>query len=148
MILTARGNLADRISGLDSGADDYLAKPFEVEELVARVRAILRRPGVRNASVLHVGAISLNIENRDVSIAGSRIELTRRETDFLEILMRHPGAPVLRQKIEEAMYAFNDSVTPNAIEAAASRVRKKLDAAGCQGMLKTHRGFGYVLQDR
>lgn len=147
LVLTARGGLEDRVTGLDAGADDYLVKPFDVSELAARCRAILRRPGRRMTPVLTVGDLAFDVASRQAACRDAPIELSRREGDLLEILMRRAGSVVTRGTLEESLYAFNEPVTPNAVEVAVSRLRRKLDDAGCPGMLHTVRGLGYLMRD-
>jgi len=145
LILTARGALGDRIAGLDAGADDYLVKPAEVDEIAARLRALLRRPGNRAPTVMTSGAIVFDTASRMGTIDGTALDLSRREADLLELLMRREGSVVQRGAIEEALYSFNDPVTPNAIEAVISRLRRKLEECGQTGRLHTVRGVGYML---
>ncbi len=146
LMLTARGGLEDRIAGLDAGADDYLIKPVDIEELAARVRALLRRPGPRVASILEAGALTFDSVSREARSSGRLIELSRRESDLLELLMRRLGTVVVRDTIETGLYTFNEPVTPNAVEATVSRLRRKLDEAGLGGQLHTVRGVGYLLR--
>lgn len=145
LILTARGLLEDRVSGLDSGADDYLVKPVEIAELAARLRALLRRPGARAPVVLTSGTLRFDTESRMAECCGKPLELARRETTLLELLMRREGAVVRREAIEDALYGFDEPVTPNAVEAVVSRLRRKLDEACVSGRLHTIRGVGYML---
>lgn len=145
LILTARGALGDRIAGLDAGADDYLVKPAEVEEIAARLRALLRRPGDRASTVMTSGVLTFDTATRSASVAGQSLDLSRREADLLELLMRREGSVVQRGTIEEALYSFNDPVTPNAIEAVISRLRRKLEDHGETNRLHTVRGVGYML---
>jgi two-component system response regulator QseB len=145
LVLTARGALGDRIAGLDAGADDYLVKPVEIEELAARLRALLRRPGNRAPTVMTSGTITFDTASRSGSVNGAPLKLSRREADLLEMLMRREGVVILRGVIEEALYSFNDPVTPNAIEAVVSRLRRKLDDNGQTSRLHTVRGVGYML---
>ncbi|ABQ70061.1 winged helix-turn-helix domain-containing protein [Sphingobium fuliginis] len=147
IIQTARGALEDRVTGLDAGADDYVVKPVEVDELAARIRALLRRPGVRTQPVIEVGTLCFDTASRSASIADRNVDLSRREADLLELLMRRAGTVVHRDVIENALYSFNDPVTPNAVEAAVSRLRRKLDEAAMPGTLHTVRGVGYMLKD-
>ncbi|WP_322890104.1 MULTISPECIES: response regulator transcription factor [unclassified Yoonia] len=145
IVLTARDQLADRIAGLDGGADDYVVKPVEMPELVARCRAILRRPGDRSGSTLIVGPLALDTVARSVSLHGAPLILGRRETGVLEQLMRAAGRVVSRQMLEEAIYGFDDEVGPNALEAAVSRLRRALEAADCPVPVVTIRGLGWML---
>ena len=147
IILTARGGLQDRIDGLNAGADDYLAKPFDMNELAARIRALLRRPGARAVPVLQVGNLRFDTVGRSVYAGDARLDLTRREEDLLELLMRKAGQVVRRGQIEEAIYTFQEPVTPNAIEAIISRLRRKLEDAGAEDRLHTVRGVGYLLRE-
>lgn len=147
IILTARGALGDRIAGLDAGADDYVVKPVELDELAARIRALLRRPGARMQPVIEVGALSFDTGSRSAAAAGHNIDLSRREADLLELLLRRAGTVVPREAIENTLYGFNDPVTPNAVEAVISRLRRKLEDAGAGGALHTIRGVGYMLRE-
>lgn len=146
LMLTARGGLEDRIAGLDAGADDYLVKPVDIEELAARVRALLRRPGPRAVSVLESGRLRFDPVTRAAQVEDRVIDLSRREADLLELLMRRLGSVVVREAIENALYSFNEPVTPNAVEAIVSRLRRKLEEAGLAGQLHTVRGVGYMLR--
>jgi two-component system, OmpR family, response regulator QseB len=147
LVLTARDGLEDRVKGLDAGADDYLAKPFEMSELAARVRAILRRPGARMGPVIEVGELRYDVATNVAHVSGTRLDLSRREEGLFELLMRRAGQVVRRMQIEEAIYNFNESVTPNAIEAIVSRLRRKLEDAGGTNRLHTIRGVGYLLSE-
>ncbi|ARU01954.1 response regulator transcription factor [Yoonia vestfoldensis] len=145
IVLTARDQLADRIAGLDGGADDYVVKPVEMPELVARCRAILRRPGDRSGSTLTLGPLALDTLARSVSLHDAPLILGRRETGVLEQLMRAAGRVVSRQMLEESIYGFDDEVGPNALEAAVSRLRRALEAADCPVPVVTIRGVGWML---
>jgi DNA-binding response OmpR family regulator len=146
LVATARGGLGDRIKGLDGGADDYLVKPFEMEELAARLRALLRRPGAVLGSTLRLGNIRYDSASRAVEIAGRSTPLTRRETDLLELLLRRAGRAVSKASIEEALYAFDEAADRNAIEVLVSRLRKRLVEAGANAEIHTLRGIGYLLR--
>jgi two-component system response regulator QseB len=148
LALTARGTLTERVAGLDAGVDDYLTKPFAADEVAARLRALLRRPGPRAAPILSAGPISLDVAARRATVSGAKLDLSRRELDLLEVLLRRAGAVVSKDAIETALYSFDSEVTPNAVEAIVSRLRKHLDEAGVQGVLHTIRGVGYLLEDR
>lgn len=147
LILTARGALEERVKGLDSGADDYLVKPAEVEEIAARIRALARRPGARGDHVLTVGALQLDLKTKDVSWSGAPVLVSQRETAFLERLMLRPGRVIAREALETDLYGLSEPVTPNALEAVASRVRKRLAECGAQNMIHTVRGVGYFMEE-
>jgi two-component system response regulator QseB len=146
LILTARTSLGDRVTGLDSGADDYMVKPFEIDELAARVRALLRRPGERLDPVLKVGGLAFEASTRSASFNGARLDLTRRESDLLDILMRRAGRVVSKASIENAIYRLESDISANAIEATMSRLRRKLTEVGAGHLLVTRRGDGYLIQ--
>lgn len=145
IVLTARDQLADRLAGLDGGADDYVIKPIEMPELVARCRAVLRRPGERSASILQLGSLLLDVTARRASVMDQPVSLGRREVTVLEHLMRASGRVVPRQLLEEAVYGFDDEVSPNALEACVSRLRRALEKAGCQLPIVTVRGLGWMM---
>ncbi|PQA86470.1 response regulator transcription factor [Hyphococcus luteus] len=146
LILSARGALPERILGLDSGADDYLVKPAEIDEIAARLRALLRRPGSRDPVILSAGALTFDPVSREVKYEDRPIALGRKETDFLELLMRRAGKVVPRESIEAVLYGLEDAVTPNALEALASRLRRRLAEAGADNSLHTVRGVGYFIK--
>ncbi|MBB3963286.1 two-component system OmpR family response regulator [Rhizobium metallidurans] len=145
IILTARDQISDRLTGLNSGADDYLVKPFDILELEARLRAVLRRPGARIDEVLTVGNVSVDVARWDVRIDGNTVELARREFVLLEELARvYPGV-MAKDRLEDRLYSFDEIVTPNATEAVVSRLRRKLIAAHATARIATVRGIGYRL---
>jgi DNA-binding response OmpR family regulator len=146
LVLTARGGLSDRVTGLDAGADDYLVKPFDISELSARCRALLRRPAQGLTPILAVGKLSFDTSSRQAAFDGAQIDLSRREAGLLEVLMRRAGAVLTKQALEEAVYDFNEPVTPNAVEVAISRLRRRLDEAGAKDILHNVRGVGYMLK--
>lgn len=147
IVLTARDGLDDRVAGLDAGADDYVVKPVEMPELLARCRAVLRRPGGRLGTVLGAGGVCLDTTSRQVTANGRPLALGRRETGVLEHLLRGKGRVVTRRALEDALYGVDETVSPNALEAAVSRLRRALDAAGAPLPIHVVRGVGWVLAD-
>lgn len=145
LVLTARGELGDRVAGLDLGADDYLVKPFEVAEVAARCRALLRRPGACLSVVLSYGNVALDTSTRAVTVAGAPVQASPREVALLEQLLRRAGQVVRRASLDGHLYAMDAEVTPNALEVAVSRLRKRLAAAGADVVLRTVHGVGYAL---
>ncbi len=145
LIITARNGLGDRVGGLDSGADDYLVKPFEMPELAARCRALLRRPGGCLGTTLSVANLAFDSVEREVRVSGQVVRVPPRELDLLERLMRRAGHVVSKASLEAALYALSEEVTPNALEAAVSRLRRRLAAAGADVVLHTAHGIGYML---
>jgi two-component system OmpR family response regulator len=147
LILTARDGLDDRINGLNQGADDYLVKPFNLTELEARLRAVLRRPGPRRGRVYTLGRLSLDTVSREARVGDAPLDLTRREVALLEELLRSPGQVIVKDLLEDRLYALDDAGSVNALEAAVSRLRKKLTAANPTFRIETKRGIGYRLTD-
>lgn len=145
LILTARGGLNDRLVGLDGGADDYLVKPFEIAELAARCRALLRRPGASLGVILQLGNLALDTTTRTVTVAERRIDFPPREVALLEQLLRRAEQVVRRNQLEEPLYSFGEDVTPNALESAVSRVRRRLSSAGANVIVRTAHGIGYAI---
>ena len=145
LIMTARGGLDDRVAGLDAGADDYVVKPFQIPELAARCRALLRRPGKALETVLHAGNVSLNPAERTVHVGDIAVDTAPREVDLLEVLLRRCGHVVAKQSIESALYSMDAEITPNAMEASISRLRKRLSSASADVQIKTIHGVGYAL---
>lgn len=139
LVITARDAVADRISGLDHGADDYLVKPFDLDELLARARAVVRRRAGRVSTEVAFGALVLDSKNREVSFRGTRVELSAREFAVLEALMREPGAVVSRAKLEDSVYGWGEEVGSNSVEVHLHHLRKKLDPA----LIRNVRGVGY-----
>ncbi|MBB6484547.1 response regulator transcription factor [Rhizobium lusitanum] len=146
IILTARGQLDDRIDGLDTGADDYLVKPFAIEELLARLRAVMRRPGDVRAEVVNLGRMSYDFGCREAHVAGHRLELPRRELLVFETLARRIGRTVQRHMLEEAVYGFEDDIQSNSLDAHISRLRRKLIAADAGLEIHPVRGVGYLMK--
>jgi two-component system response regulator QseB len=139
LVLTARTTVADKVDGLDSGADDYLTKPFEISELFARVRALLRRKSDHKGIRFEVAGISLDPVDRQVSCAGEAVDLTAREFAILEILMRNAGRFVSRSRLEEGIYSWGAEVESNTVEVYISRLRKRFGS----NTIETMRGVGY-----
>jgi DNA-binding response OmpR family regulator len=141
LIVTARGRIDDRIAGLDAGADDYMVKPINLDELAARLRAIDRRQGARTSQRHILGALTVDSLGRTVLLHGEPVILTAQEFAVLLALLRRPGAVVSRARIEEALYSWDTSIESNTIEVQIHRLRRKLGAKTIQ----THRGLGYRL---
>jgi len=144
LMLTAFDTLADRVRGLDLGADDYLAKPFDLPELEARVRALLRRGSTQPAPSMQHGGLRLDTVARRVYHDGQPIELSAREFAVLELLLMREGRVVSKEHMVNHLYGWGDEVGPNAIEVYVHRIRKKLEAAGCD--IRTVRGMGYLME--
>jgi DNA-binding response OmpR family regulator len=145
LVITARDSLSDRVRGLNAGADDYLVKPFDLDELEARLRALLRRPRLHYRPILTRGRLVFDPASRQATVAGRPLELTRRETAVLEELLRSNNKVIVREVLEEHTYGFDEEVSHNALEATISRLRKKLTMAGAGVTIQTKRGIGYLL---
>jgi two-component system, OmpR family, response regulator MprA len=146
LMLTARDSLEDRVEGLDSGADDYLVKPFEREELLARLRALLRRRPPRGSASLVVGDLRLNPDAHEVFRGDRRIELTAREFELLEYLMRNERLVVSRERLLDDVWGYAPLAETNTVDVFISNVRRKLEAGGEPRILHTVRGAGYVIR--
>ncbi|MEN8196920.1 MAG: response regulator transcription factor [Pseudomonadota bacterium] len=142
LILTARGNWTERVEGIDAGADDYLAKPFEIEELLARLRAIIRRSAGRAAPVLSIGPVLLDPRQMRVTINGVPKNLSPQEYRLLSYLMHHAGRVVSQMELTEHLYAQDFERDSNAIEVLVGRLRRKLGI----DLIETRRGFGYIVE--
>jgi len=142
LILTARGDWNERVDGIDAGADDYLAKPFQMEELLARLRAVLRRSAGQASSVLQLGAVTLDSRQMRVSVQGRPLSLSPQEYRLVSYLMLHAGRVVSQLELTEQLYAQDFERDSNAIEVLVGRVRKKLGV----DLIKTRRGFGYIIE--
>jgi DNA-binding response OmpR family regulator len=146
LLLTALGSVNDRTTGLDSGADDYLVKPFALEELLARVRALLRRPTEQQATILTAGDLSLNTVTFEVKRAGTSIQLTGKEFALLEFLMRNQNRPLPKNVIIAHVWDYDADVLPNTVEVYIKYIRNKIDQPFDKPLIHTIRGFGYKLQ--
>jgi len=144
LILTARDAVADRVAGLDAGADDYLVKPFALDELAARIRALLRRRSGRADPILSYGDIELNPATREVRVRGDPVTLSAREFALLEALMTRPGAVLSRAQLEEKLYGWNDEVESNAVDVHLHGLRRKLGA----DVIRNVRGVGWMIGAR
>lgn len=147
LVLTARGAIDERIVGLDAGADDYLAKPFHNGELIARIRALMRRAPVTVMPVLEYGSLEMDVASRRVTCSGAEIALAPSEKGLLELLMRNGGKVVAKSKIEHAFSEFGDERSSNAVELAVSRLRKKMDGQRTGTSIETIRGVGYMMRE-
>lgn len=143
MILTARNAVEDRVIGLDAGADDYLAKPFELSELEARVRSLLRRASATPTPILRNGELSLDTVGRRVEIAGKGVDFSAREIALLETLLLRVGRVVSKEGLLEKLYGGDEQASENAVEVFVHRVRRKLEPAGL--VIRTVRGLGYMI---
>ncbi len=147
IVLSARGDVNDRIAGLDEGADDYLIKPFSLDEMFARIRAIRRRPADLAGETIRAGSLVYDLANEEVAVAGVRLELPRRELRVLATLVKRRGRTVLRDTLEQAVYGFDDEVQSNALDSHVSRLRRKLADADARVEIHAIRGVGYLLRE-
>jgi heavy metal response regulator len=146
LLLTVRATIEDKVLGLDAGADDYLTKPFAFQELVARVRALLRRRAEGEPTVLHMGDLTLDPARRTVTRGGEKIDLTPREFALLDYFMRNPGRVLTRTMIAEHVWDYSFDTSTNVIDVYVNYLRKKVDAGRELKLLHTMRGVGYVLK--
>ena len=142
LVLTARGTVVDRVSGLEAGADDYLGKPFDLTELIARSRALLRRAQGRSVEVIRYQSLTVNPVAQTVELDTARVPLTSREWAILMQLLTHQGIPQSRSQLEESLYGWQEEIESNAIEVHISNLRKKLGAR----LIRTVRNIGYVME--
>ncbi len=147
LILTARSGLKDRVKGLETGADDYLGKPFALEELVARLRALLRRPGDLLGLALNVGNVTLDVGARQILVGGTAQFFPAREIVVLELLMRRSGRVVPKKLVEDHLFGVANDIGSNAIEVYIHRIRKQLAEAGSDAQIHTVRGVGYMIAE-
>lgn len=147
LILTARDAPEDRVLGLDAGADDYLVKPFHMPELLARLRALLRRPNAALGVTLTLGNLLLDTSTRQVQVDGADVTLSMRETSMLELLLRQQGTVVTRAVMEQRLYSFDMQLGSNALEVLIHRLRRRLQDVGATVAIHTLRGVGYLLSE-
>ena len=147
LMLTARGTTEEKVSGLSSGADDYLVKPFAFEELVARIRALLRRPGEFLGNLLEAGNLSFDTGARQAFVDGKPQSFSARELALLEILIRRPGRVVPKRLVEDHLFGPSEDIRSNAVEVYMHRLRKQLTDAGSTAEVHTVRGVGYILME-
>jgi DNA-binding response OmpR family regulator len=148
LILTARDAIEDRVGGLDAGADDYLVKPFAVSELISRIKALLRRPGLALGTTLEAGNLVFDTIGREVRVGHAPLALARHELAILEHLMRRLGRVVPRAVLEEKLYGIDQQLESNAIPVHVHHLRRKLAEAGATPAIHTLRGIGYLLEER
>ncbi|MEO7549235.1 MAG: response regulator transcription factor [Ramlibacter sp.] len=141
LVATARDGTRDRVAGLDAGADDYVVKPYDIDELLARIRALLRRSAGRGEPVFENGGLRLNPATREASVSGKPVSLSAREWAVLEPMLARPGALFSRTQLEEKLYGWKEDISSNAVEVYIHGLRKKLGA----GVIQTVRGLGYVI---
>lgn len=146
LFLSALGSVSERTAGLDAGADDYLVKPFALEELLARVRALLRRPTEQQSAVLKSGDLSLDTITYSVERAGVTIQLTSKEFALLEFMLRNPGRPLSKEVIISHVWDYDADILPNTVEVYIKYLRNKIDAPFKTPLIQTVRGFGYKLE--
>lgn len=146
LLLSARGNVNERVEGLNLGADDYLAKPFSITEVIARVRALLRRASGEHATIMQVADLSLNVVTREATRAGTKVDLTNREFALLEYLMAHPGRVITKTALCEHVWEHHFDTGTNVVEVCIQRLRRKIDDGHSPKLLHTVRGSGYVLR--
>jgi two-component system, OmpR family, response regulator len=144
LMMTARGKVEERVQGLDSGADDYLVKPFSLDELDARVKALLRRSAAGESQILNLCDTQLNTSSLTLTVEGQNIQLTEHEARILEVMMRTPGRVFSRADLEEKLYGWQTPMS-NSVEVRVSQLRKKLSQAGSTLNIRTIRGVGYTL---
>ncbi|MCL2869387.1 response regulator transcription factor [Candidatus Saccharibacteria bacterium] len=147
LVLTAMNTVGDRITGLDSGADDYLTKPFALQELQARVRALLRRPEAHLGNILTVGDLELDTTTYEAKRAGQMIQLTAKEFALLEYLMRNPGRLLSKESIMNHVWDYDADILPNTVEVYIKYLREKIDKPFKKPLIHTARGFGYKISD-
>ncbi len=148
LILTAKGQIFDRVEGLDAGADDYLTKPFAFAELLARIRALTRRPQQTTGTTFKVEDLSLDIKTFEVKRGTKDIRLSSKEFSLLEFLMRHPKQIITKEQIMRQIWDYDADVTPNSVEVYIKHLRDKIDKGSAKPLIHTMRGFGYQIGEK
>ena len=148
IILTARSQVGDRIRGLDAGADDYLPKPFVFEELMARIRAVLRRRNIQTDGILSVADLYVDLDKREVRRGIRSVELTTREFELLKLLVQHQGKPLSREFILERVWGYDYEGDTDPVKVYINFLRRKLNSSGEADLIHTLRGYGYTLRDK
>ena len=143
LVITARDSVADRVKGLDAGADDYLVKPFDLDELSARIRALMRRQAGRVSPVIEHGPLTLNPATHEVTLNGSPVKLSGREFALLQALLEQPGVPLSRARLEDRLYGWNEEIESNTVEVYIHSLRRKLGAE----WIRNVRGVGYRIAE-
>ena len=146
LFLSALGSISERTAGLDAGADDYLVKPFALEELLARIRALLRRPTEQQSAVLTAGDLTLDTVTYSVERAGKSVQLTSKEFALLEYMLRNPGRPLSKEVIISHVWDYDADILPNTVEVYIKYLRNKIDSPFKKPLIHTVRGFGYKLE--
>ncbi len=146
LMLTAKDQGRDIVQGLDTGADDYLAKPFQFDVLLARIRALLRRPGEKQTEILHIGGLTLDPSTKQVVRDGQTIKLTSKEYAVLEYMMRHPGKVLSKESFITHVWDFDADILPNTVEQFVMFVRRKIDKPFATKLIHTIPGFGYKIE--
>lgn len=147
IMLTARDSVIDKVSGLDSGADDYITKPFAIEELLARIRAALRKRSVRSGSILTAGELVMDVERHQVTVKGQSVELTKKEFDLLHQLLENKGRVLTREALLDSVWGFDFVGETNSVDVYIRFLRSKLDEAFGFKLIHTVRGVGYVIRE-
>ena len=147
IMLTARDSVIDKVSGLDSGADDYITKPFAIEELLARIRVALRKRAVHTGSILTAGELAMDVERHQVSVRGQSVELTKKEFDRLHQLLENKGRVLTREALLDSVWGFDFVGETNSVDVYIRFLRSKIDEAFCIKLIHTVRGVGYVIRE-